>query len=141
MSENVRKKRLNKHLRFSKLQQGMREGKDFQTVADECGCSYKTVERDFWEWNDNGGFEKWVTTELMALHNAELSKEGRNDAYRVVADLKKRLINQKVSVESLSLSKHEEKIIIELWQPPDQGNDPVQPARRAEAVPPSTVQN
>ena len=110
MSDIVRKKRLSKPLRFIRLQLGMREGKGFQDIADECGCSYKTIERDFWEWNNNGGFEKWVTTEFMILHEAEINKEGKNDAYKVMADLKKRFLKERSEVEV----KGQPKVVVEI---------------------------
>jgi len=95
MSINVSKKRLKKPLRFIKLIEGMREGKTFGVIAEECNVSLKTIERDFWEWKNNGGFDKWLATEFMLLHDAETQKEGRSDAYRVIADLlKKRLKEQ-----------------------------------------------
>lgn len=94
--------KLKKQLRFLKLIDGMREGKTFQAIADECGCSYHTVERDFWDWKDKGGFDKWLVTEFMILHDAELQKEGRNDAYRVIADLLKKRVKEEVELQGVA---------------------------------------
>jgi len=99
MSEIVRKKALKKALRFQKLIEGMRTGKTFGQIAEECQCSYKTIERDFWEWKDNGGFDKWLVTEFMILHDVETQKEDSGQAYRVIADLLKKRLKELSEVE------------------------------------------
>ena len=105
MSEIVRKKALKKALRFQKLIEGMRTGKTFGQIAEECQCSYKTIERDFWEWKDNGGFDKWLVTEFMILHDVETQKEDSGQAYRVIADLLKKRLKELSEVEIKSIPK------------------------------------
>jgi hypothetical protein len=105
MSDNVRKKALKKALRFQKLIEGMRTGKTFGQIAEECQCSYKTIERDFWEWKDNGGFDKWLVTEFMILHDVETQKEDSGQAYRVIADLLKKRLKELSEVEIKSIPK------------------------------------
>ena len=95
LAEKQPKLHLSKNKRLTKLIAGMLEGKTFGQIAEECGCSYHTVERDFWEWRDNGGFDKWLQTEFMRLHNQETRKE-EGDAYKVVADLLKKRMKEQI---------------------------------------------
>jgi Zn-dependent peptidase ImmA (M78 family) len=95
MSLNVPQKRLRKRLRIQKLIQGLRKGTLLADVALECGVSEKTIDRDMAEWKDNGGFDKWLLSEFLRLHENELNKEDGGQSYRTVADLlKKRLKEQ-----------------------------------------------
>lgn len=113
MSTNVRKTPLNskpetkyqhytKSLRLPILIEGMQKGLTFKQVAAKCGVTQKTIERDFKNWKDNGGFDQWLLTEFLRLHNQELKKPEGSQAYKVTADLlKKRLKEQsEVTVES-----------------------------------------
>jgi Zn-dependent peptidase ImmA (M78 family) len=104
MSLNVPQKRLRKRLRIQKLIQGLRKGKLLADVALECGVSEKTIDRDMAEWKDNGGFDKWLLSEFLRLHQKELGKEDGGQSYHTVADLlKKRLKEQQeIIVEGTS---------------------------------------
>jgi len=113
MSESVPKKRLKKSQRFIKLVEGMREGKTFFQIAKDCSCSEKTIDRDFKEWKDNGGFNKWLFAEFMLLHEEEINKEKGSQAYRVVADLLKKQLKEQSEMEV----KGEASIIIKSWDP------------------------
>jgi hypothetical protein len=119
MSLNVPQKRLRKRLRIQKLIQGLRKGTLLADVALECGVSEKTIDRDMAEWKDNGGFDKWLLSEFLRLHENELNKEDGGQSYHTVADLlKKRLkeqqeitvdqnVNVNVTGTSILLSKYE----------------------------------
>jgi hypothetical protein len=119
MSLNVPQKRLRKRLRIQKLIQGLRKGSLLADVALECGVSEKTIDRDMAEWKDNGGFDKWLLSEFLRLHEKELCREGGGQSYRTIADLlKKRLkeqqeitvdqnVNVNVTGTSILLSKYE----------------------------------
>jgi len=98
-SENVPPERLRKQLRLIKLIEGMREGKRFSAIASTCGVSEKTIDRDFHEWKENGGFDKWLVTEFMILHDDETQKQEASQAYRVIADLLKKRLKEQVEVE------------------------------------------
>lgn len=98
MSQNVPQKQrpLRKPLRMQKLITGLRQGITLAAIAEECQCSEKTIDRDFAEWRESGGFDKWLYSEFMRLHSLEISKEDGGQAYRCVADLlKKRLVDRK----------------------------------------------
>ena len=98
MSQNVLKKQrpLRKPLRMQKLIAGLRQGLTLAAIAEECQCSEKTIDRDFAEWRESGGFDKWLYAEFMRLHSLEISKEDGGQAYRCVADLlKKCLVDRK----------------------------------------------
>lgn len=99
---NVPPRQLNKTIRLQKIIQGIKNGDDYPTIAKTCGCSEKTIDRDMADWRENGGFDKWLLSEFMRLHEQEINKEEGSQAYRTVADLlKKRLKEQQeVTLES-----------------------------------------
>jgi DNA-binding transcriptional regulator LsrR (DeoR family) len=95
MSQNVPKKRLKRRLRIQQLIIGLKQGLTLGQIAEKCGVSEKTIDRDMAEWKDNGGFDKWLLSEFLRLHENELCKEGGGQSYHTVADLlKKRLKEQ-----------------------------------------------
>lgn len=103
MSPDVRSerplKRLRKSQRLLKLVGGMLRGKTFLKIAGECRCSEKTIERDFAEWKENGGFDKWLQTEFMRLHGQEVNKP-ESQAYHAVTELLKRRMRESVQLEA-----------------------------------------
>lgn len=88
----VKPRALKKSLRLQKLIEGLRQGWSFPQIAEACNCSEKTIDRDFAEWKDNGGFDKWLFSEFLRLHTLELSKEEGGQAYRCVTDLLKKCL-------------------------------------------------
>lgn len=99
MSDIVPPKRLKKSQRLLKLVKGMLSGKTFYQIATDCSCSEKTIDRDFAEWKENGGFDKWLQTEFMRLHGQEIKKE-ESQAYHAVTELLKRRMRENVQVEA-----------------------------------------
>lgn len=77
----------------------MLRGKTFLKIAGECRCSEKTIERDFAEWKENGGFDKWLQTEFMRLHGQEVNKP-ESQAYHAVTELLKRRMRESVQLEA-----------------------------------------
>lgn len=113
-SPNVPLKRLTAKLRLPKLIEGMKQGLTFDKIAVQCGVSEKTIDRDFAEWKDNGGFDKWLLSEFIRLHDKELSKEEGGDTYKVTADLLKKRLKEtsEVTVQGkLDISKQLELIV------------------------------
>ncbi len=95
MSTNVSHKHLTKSLRIPQIITGLKHGLNPNQIAAKCGVSEKTISRDIAEWKENGGFDQWLLSEFMRLHEQEIGKEEGNQAYRVIADLlKKRLKDQ-----------------------------------------------
>jgi hypothetical protein len=99
MSLNVPPTRLRKRLRFIKLVEGMLQGKTFNTIAEECHCSEKTIDRDYADWKENGGRDKWLDTEFMRLHGKEVAKLD-SKAYHEIVELLKRRMKESVEVEA-----------------------------------------
>ena len=99
MSLNVPLKRLTKKLRLPILIDGLKHGLDFIQIGKLCGVSEKTIDRDFAEWKENGGFDKWLLSEYMRLHNIEVNKEAGGQSYRTTADLVKKSLREKSEVK------------------------------------------
>jgi len=102
MSKYVRHPRLKQSLRIQQIIIGLKKGLTYAQIAEKCGCNEKTINRDLDNWKDNGGFDKWLLSEFMRLHEQEINKEEGSQAYRTVSDLlKKRLkAQQEVTLES-----------------------------------------
>jgi hypothetical protein len=77
----------------------MLSGKTFLQIGHDCRCSEKTIERDFAEWKENGGFDKWLQTEFMRLHGQEIGKPD-SQAYHAVTELLKRRMKENVQLEA-----------------------------------------
>jgi predicted DNA-binding transcriptional regulator YafY len=99
MSDNVPFRRLKKSQRLLKLVKGMLSGRTFIQIAKDCRVSEKTIDRDFAEWKENGGFDKWLQTEFMRLHGQEVNKP-ESQAYHAVTELLKRRMKENVQLEA-----------------------------------------
>lgn len=99
MSEIVISKRPKKAVRLEKIIEGLKDGKTYYQIAQDCGCTERTINRDIVYWKDNGGFDKWLLSEFMRLHAKELSKDDGGLAYRCVSDLLKKRLKEEVHAE------------------------------------------
>jgi hypothetical protein len=107
----VKPRKLKKTQRFIKLVEGMRKGIPFTIIAKQCDCSEKTIDRDFLEWKDNGGFDKWLLNEFMILHDDEVQKEVGSQAYKVISELLKKRLKEQSEIEVIGIPKFAVEII------------------------------
>lgn len=85
-------------LRLPKIKQGLREGLNYQQIAENCGVkSSQTIDRDMKAWVESGLFEVWLKTEFVELHeHARIANP--LEAYKEIAKIVGRMVTRKTEV-------------------------------------------
>ena len=114
MSENVRPQRLRKTLRKEKIKEMLPHAATHQAIADACGVSVKTIDRDISEWYRSGGMEEWLRKEFFSLHETMKQMDGKEPlAYTTIAQLLGKTLTQKIEAKT----EGQQNIIIKVWKP------------------------
>lgn len=128
-------KHLTKSIRLQKIIEGLKQGKIISAIAKDCGVSEKTIDKDLAVWRESGGFDQWLLSEFLRLHEA-VGKEDNIQTYKVIADLLKKRLKEQIEQKIESTNKN--MIIIKMWQPDDTtgNNSTVLPVSQTATVPP-----
>jgi hypothetical protein len=85
-------------IRLPKIKQGLREGLNYQKIADLCNVkSEKTIDRDMQAWVQSGDFEIWLKTEFVILHSHAVVADPI-EAYKEIAKIVAKMVTQKREV-------------------------------------------
>jgi Trp repressor protein. len=95
MSENVRSKGLRKPLRLKIIKEQLPYGKTQKEIAEKCGVSLKTIERDVSEWKTSGEFDKWLDLEWFR----EYQHQTHQERFRALTRLKEKRMTQRTEYE------------------------------------------
>jgi len=105
MSKNVI---LRKAERRKKIQELLPLGKSYEEIAEVCGVTHRTINRDIKEWKEKGGFEDWLLDEFFRLHGEEAEGDWKT-RYKVVSRLLEKTLKQKIEADV------EGAIVIKAW--------------------------
>ena len=109
MSKNVTLKKAERRL---KIQELLPLGTTYEAIAEACGVTRRTINRDIEEWREEGGFEEWLLAEFFRLHSEQRDGDWKT-RYVTIARLLEKTLKQKVQAEV------EGSIVIKAW---DLGN-------------------
>ena len=85
-------------LRLPKIKEGLREGLNYQQIAESCGVkSSQTIDRDMKAWVESGLFEVWLKTEFVELHEY-VRVANPVEAYRNISRIIGRMVTRKIDV-------------------------------------------
>ena len=116
--------RLRKPQRMKKIKEMLPQHATHQAIADACGVSEKTIDRDIGDWYRSGGMEEWLREEFFDLHR-EAKAERTAHAYSIVANLLGKTLTQRIEAKT----EGKQTIIVKVWKPDSNtdGEDKVLP--------------
>ena len=86
-------------IRLPKIKQGLREGLNYQQIAESCGVkSAQTIDRDMKAWVESGLFEVWLKTEFVELHE-HTRVANPLEAYKEIAKIVAKMVTRRTEVK------------------------------------------
>ncbi len=86
--------------RLPKIKVGLRKGLNRDQIADLCGVTEKTIDRDMRGWVDSGLFEVWLKEEFVDLHHYARDSNPL-EAYKEIARLVGKMITRKIEAKTV----------------------------------------
>ena len=86
-------------LRLPKIKHGLREGWNYDQIAEYCGLKNSvTIDRDMKAWVQSGQFEIWLKTEFVELHeHARIANP--LDAYKEISKIVGKMVTRRTEVK------------------------------------------
>jgi len=111
-----------KHVnRLDKIIDGLRKGKHIMDIAEECGVTRRTIDRDLKKWEETGGFERWLNAEIFLMYDRVVQDDDNAvEALKILTSLKRRYIKQEMKVET-------EGALVLKWQNNEQSQSSTNP--------------
>ena len=91
--------------RLPKIKAGLLIGKKAYTIAEECGVTEKTIDRDLKKWRQSGDFVDWIKQEWVRLHHVVVT-ENPVEAYRQLTRLLGQTFIRKMEVKKEIKTEH-----------------------------------
>jgi hypothetical protein len=108
MSQNVAK--INQKARTEYIEQNILY-KTTTDIAEECGVSRRTIERDISKWKKKGGFDKFLDREFFSLYGKEKLTNPSRALDRIITLMIRRL------PENENKPEQPNKIVVEIVDP------------------------
>ena len=87
-------------IRLPKIQDGLRKGLTHEQIADICGVTSRTIDRDLSTWLDSGEFETWLKQEFVELY--EYVREANPTiAFKEMARLMGKMVTRKAEIKAI----------------------------------------
>lgn len=103
-------------IRLPKIKQGLREGLNYQQIAESCGLkSSQTIDRDMKAWVESGLFEVWLKTEFVELHEY-MRTANPTEAYKNICKIIARMVTRKEEIKS-EHTETQRVLHLHLWKP------------------------
>ena len=81
--------------RLPTIKQGLITGLDYDQIAEKCGRTRRTIDRDISSWLESGEFETWIKEEWVRLHQ-QIIHDDPTEAYRQVSKLVARMLTRRI---------------------------------------------
>ncbi len=102
-------------IRLPKIQQGLRQGLTHDQIAENCGVTSRTIERDLDRWYESGEFETWLKAEFVELYEY-VRTANPTIAFKELSRLIGKMVTRKAEIKEQIDITHKQ-IIVKAWKP------------------------
>ena len=119
MSQIEKMPKLDPAKRLETIKRELLRGSTHQAVADMCGVSRKTIERDIRAWELSGGYDEWARRMFREQYD-ELRKPEPVVTFKEISKHAQRTMTQRTEARV-------EGFTLRIWQPGDKDEDEPEP--------------
>jgi DNA-binding transcriptional regulator LsrR (DeoR family) len=98
-------------IRLPKIQEGLRQGLTHDQIAENCGVTSRTIERDLDSWYESGEFETWLKAEFVELYEY-VRTANPTIAFKELARLMGKMVTRKAEIKTESIIEEKKEVHI-----------------------------